>query len=63
MQNNVGQTDKLLRIGAGVLLLGLGAAGVIDWWGALGLVPLATGLLNRCPLYTLLGINTCRLKG
>ncbi|HRL93954.1 MAG: DUF2892 domain-containing protein [Pseudomonas sp.] len=62
MQNNVGHTDKLLRIGAAVILLGLGATGVIGWWGLIGLVPLATGLLNWCPAYTLLGINTCKLK-
>lgn len=62
MQNNVGHTDKLLRICAAVILLGLGATGVIGWWGLIGLVPLATGLLNWCPAYTLLGINTCKLK-
>ncbi|OYT96992.1 MAG: hypothetical protein CFE49_04310 [Pseudomonas sp. PGPPP3] len=62
MQNNVGHTDKLLRIGAAVILLGLGATGVIGWWGLIGLVPLATGLLNWCPAYRLLGINTCKLK-
>ena len=62
MQNSVGHTDKLLRIGAAVILLGLGATGVIGWWGLIGLVPLATGLLNWCPAYRLLGINTCKLK-
>ncbi|MBB6341727.1 hypothetical protein HNP49_001895 [Pseudomonas fluvialis] len=60
MQCNVGKTDKLLRIGAGIALLGLGAAGVIGWWGLIGVVPLATGLLNWCPAYTLLGIRTCK---
>jgi hypothetical protein len=62
MHNNVGNTDKLLRIGAAVILLGLGASGVIGWWGLIGLVPLATGLLNWCPAYRLLGINTCTVK-
>ena len=60
MQHNVGRTDKLLRIGAGILLLGLGATGVIGWWGLIGLVPLATGLLNWCPAYRLLGIRSCK---
>ncbi len=60
MQCNVGKTDKLLRIGAGIALLGLGASGVIGWWGLIGVVPLATGLLNWCPAYTLLGIKTCK---
>jgi len=31
-------------------------------WGWLGIVPLATGLLGSCPLYSVLGINTCGLK-
>ncbi|MDO9320903.1 MAG: DUF2892 domain-containing protein [Pseudomonas sp.] len=62
MQHNVGRTDKLLRIGAGILLLGLVASGLIGWWGLIGLVPLATGLLNWCPAYRLLGINTCKMK-
>lgn len=60
MQCNVGKTDKLLRIGAGIALLGLGASGIIGWWGLIGVVPLATGLLNWCPAYTLLGIKTCK---
>ncbi len=60
MQCNVGKTDKLLRIGAGIALLGLGASDVIGWWGLIGVVPLATGLLNWCPAYTLLGIKTCK---
>ena len=60
MQCNVGKTDKLLRISASIALLGLGASGVIGWWGLIGVVPLATGLLNWCPAYTLLSIKTCK---
>lgn len=59
MQCNVGKTDKILRIVAGLALLLLGATGVIGWWGLIGLVPLATGLLGWCPAYSLLGIKTC----
>ena len=61
MQNNVGRSDKLLRISAGVILLGLGATGVLGWWGLVGLLPLATGLLHWCPAYRLLGINSCKV--
>ncbi|SFP56210.1 Protein of unknown function [Geopseudomonas sagittaria] len=59
MQCNVGKTDKILRIIAGLALLLLGATGVIGWWGLIGLAPLATGLLGWCPAYSLLGIKTC----
>ncbi len=62
MQANVGGIDKTLRIIAGVVLVGLAATGVIDWWGWLGVVPLLTGSLNFCPLYPLLGISTCNVK-
>jgi hypothetical protein len=60
MKCNVGKTDKTLRLVVGLALLALGAAGVIGWWGLIGLVPLATGLMNWCPAYTLLGIKTCK---
>lgn len=64
-QNNVGKVDRLLRLLAGVLLLGL--YGVLDapWKYAtlLGLVLVGTALLGRCPLYQLFGISTCSRKG
>lgn len=62
MQANVGGIDKTIRIIAGVVLVALAATGVIGWWGWLGVVPLLTGSLNFCPLYPLLGINTCKVK-
>lgn len=62
MQHNVGSVDKLLRISAGVILLGLTVTNVIGWWGLIGLVPLATGLINWCPAYSLLGIRSCKVR-
>jgi hypothetical protein len=62
MKTNEGGIDRVLRILAGVVLLGLMAMGTIGWWGWLGIVPLATGLIGWCPLYTLLGLNTCQLN-
>jgi hypothetical protein len=48
-----------LRLVAGLALLALGAMGPLGWWGAIGLVPIATALIGWCPAYRLLGINTC----
>lgn len=62
MQANVGGIDKTLRMIAGVVLVALAATGVVGWWGWLGVVPLLTGSLNFCPLYPMLGINTCKVK-
>lgn len=64
MNANVGGLDRTLRIVGGVALLGLLAFGPapLRWWGALGFVMLGTALLNFCPLYSVLGINTCPVK-
>jgi len=62
MKNNEGGMDRMVRIVAGLVLLGLMAMGTIGWWGWLGIVPLATGLIGWCPAYTLLGMNTCPMK-
>lgn len=59
MNANVGGIDRILRVLAGVALLALTLTGQIGAWGWIGMVPLATGLFRFCPLYRLLGINTC----
>lgn len=59
MKLNVGGIDRILRIVAGLALIGLTLAGVIGVWGWIGVVPLFTGLFKFCPLYTMLGMNTC----
>ena len=59
MKANVGGFDKWARIVVGVLLIGLALAdGPV--WAWVGVVPLVTGLFNFCPLYGLLGVNTCK---
>jgi len=62
MTANVGGPDKIIRVAAGVALIAFTLLGIIGAWGWIGLVPLLTGLFNFCPLYTLLGVNTCKLK-
>lgn len=59
MKINVGGIDRILRIVAGLALIGLTLAGVIGVWGWIGIVPLVTGLFKFCPLYSVLGMNTC----
>lgn len=59
---NVGGIDKTLRIVAGAGLIGATVAGLLPVWGYIGIVPLATGLIGWCPIYPLLGMNTCPTK-
>ena len=62
MQPNEAGFDRILRIVAGLALIGLAATGTIGLWGYLGVVLLATGLIGWCPIYKVLGINTCAVK-
>jgi hypothetical protein len=62
MKKNVGGIDRILRVVAGIVLLGLTLTGTIGAWGWIGIVPLATGLLSTCPLYSILGMNTCPMQ-
>ncbi len=57
---NVGPIDRILRIIVGVFAIAMVFVGPQTPWGWLGLIPLATGFFSTCPLYTLLGITTCK---
>lgn len=69
---NVGGIDRIARIAIGAILLvvglkpdlvGMAASGALHWVAlVVGLVMLGTGLFKFCPLYPLLGINTCPMK-
>lgn len=62
MTKNVGQIDKILRLIVGLVLIGLTLAGQIGVWGWIGVLPIATALMNWCPAYTLLGVRTCPVE-
>jgi hypothetical protein len=62
MTRNAGNIDRAIRILVGLALLALVFVGPQTPWGWIGLVPLITGLVGFCPLYRVLGINTCGLK-
>lgn len=35
---------------------------MIGPWGWIGVVPLLTGLFSTCPLYSLIGLDTCPVQ-
>ena len=59
---NIGTVDRAIRIIVGVVWIALVFVGPQTAWGWIGVVPLATGLLGWCGLYTVLGMKTCKIK-
>jgi hypothetical protein len=51
--------ERILRVGVGIALVSLVFVGPKTMWGLLGLLPIATGTLGSCPVYTLFGFSTC----
>lgn len=64
MKVNEGTADRVIRVIAGLAILSavVLVEGQARWFGLIGLVPLITGLVGYCPLYGLLGFNTCPMK-
>ncbi len=56
---NEGTLDRILRVVVGLAMLSLVVVGPQSLWGLVGLVPLITGLVGFCPLYRVVGLNTC----
>lgn len=63
MKANVGGIDRVFRIVAGIVLLALvfvlKSEDGLWLWGLIGIMPLATGLMNWCPAYGIFGMDTC----
>ncbi len=59
---NIGAIDRTFRVLFGAGLLSLAFVGPETAWGYVGLIPLLTGLLQSCPLYSLFGFSTCPLS-
>ncbi len=62
MTPNMGSLDRNIRLVIGTILVAGSISGFIGAWGWLGLIAIATGAFNFCPLYALLGIKTCSRK-
>ncbi len=62
MPRNEHIIDRILRVILGIGLLSIVFIGPKTLFGLIGLVPLATGLVGSCPIYTLLGKGTCKVR-
>jgi hypothetical protein len=72
MTANVGNFDRLARLVIGALLVAwpwfgngmmMTTGGPLRWIGLIaGIVLIVTALMGTCPLYRLMGVNTCKVK-
>ena len=64
MKQNVGTIDRVIRVVLGVALItfALVGEGVAARFGWIGVIPLLTAFVGFCPLYTVLGVNSCACK-
>ncbi len=62
MTRNEGNLDRAARAIVGACLIGATLAGAIGPWGWIGVIPLVTSAMGWCPLYSMLGINTCGMR-
>jgi hypothetical protein len=57
MKNNLGESDRIFRLAAGLAIITIGLVAK-SWWGLIGIPLLVTAALGHCPVYLLFGINT-----
>jgi hypothetical protein len=62
LPTNEGTIDRILRVVVGLGALSTVFVGPQTAWGLLGLIPLVTGLVGSCPIYTMFGVSTCPRK-
>lgn len=54
--------ERVVRVAVGLAILSLFFVGPRTPWALIGLVPMITGSLGSCPVYTLMGISTCPMR-
>jgi hypothetical protein len=59
MKKNIGASDRIFRLAAGLAIVIIGLAAK-SWWGLLGIPFIATAALGHCPAYLPFAINTCK---
>lgn len=59
---NEATIERILRVVVGLGVLSLVFVGPKSNWGLLGIIPLFTGAIGSCPIYTLFGFSTAAKK-
>jgi hypothetical protein len=59
MKCNIGKTDRIVRVIIGLAIIWAGFY-YENWWGVVGIVPLATAIIGHCPAYVPFKFSTCR---
>lgn len=62
LKRNESNLDRVLRVVVGLVLISLVFIGPMTAWGWVGLIPLITGLVGSCPIYSILGLSTGSAK-
>lgn len=60
MVKNVNSIDQVIRIVLGIALIAMVFIGPQTPWGWAGLILIATGAMNFCPIYRMLGMSTLK---
>jgi hypothetical protein len=60
---NEHSVERVIRVLLGLALLSIVFVGPQTYWGLIGVIPLVTGLLGTCPLYSMVGFSTCPRDG
>lgn len=60
MEKNIGSLDKAVRVLVGLVLIALVFVGPQTPWGWIGVPVIAIALFGWCPLYSVLGVKTCK---
>lgn len=54
--------ERAVRVVLGLTLIAMAMMGTVGAWGYIGVVPLLTGAIGSCPLYSVFGFSTCPIS-
>jgi hypothetical protein len=62
LPRNVHNIERVVRVLVGIGIVSMAFVGPETPWAYLGIVPIVTGLIGTCPLYTVCGFGTCAMN-